>query len=921
MRARYIFRTYDVNGDGCLDIAEMVHLIRHLRRGRGDSTAPEEVQQEAVAIMESICNQDGLRLSFAGFLQALPPFGDVLRGTSVLFRLGTSVSPKNIDIAALALASRHNASQQQSALDNLVPVHGQAASHPSSGDGAAVADKLGFALRICQQMDEEERTTFLSEFFCEFCADDDDGGAAYDTTFGNDEEPARSIDRGRGQHEQEYGQQVVMTSADEQDHGGPDGLHLYNWVADPEPHPGVRGLGTDDVMNQGPPAQFVSERGNDTGGARLESEHDRLIHEVLNELQELMEDEPNAVDFLHVLVSELNNVILTHEQQAQILTAVRSTLSHDTSSSNGVSTGMGIAAELLGTQQGDRLPSRRGTRATLNSTGPAAVGVGLRPEFRPGSAPAGPASRAEIGSDRSATARPTSADEQRQSSFVHGTLVHSAPSRAKAPADRTEEIDDKGRSRSETSATAFSTYHAAQLGAYDFVETVESASSVDSEEFAADKLGSDYKQATVMSTGGTSCTQRDSTSSDSSADSCSDSTISDDVARLAQQYSTDIKYNEAVRYELENTLTKFIEAGQTVNEHEDRGHASVTLSVQQLEMVALRVLAVVQDEQNRHFDSGLRNAIVAVHLQYAGMNALVYKDTLVQELSDLLYDEMIFSKVLQQVEQSYDRDIQGINRQRNLPEGESGDLHRCLEDLLAQRHNDVRRLHQEREKRFASKHSSAQLMTPLVSLGNLCADPASDSSSETCEPTESVVPVEIEVSAECTDGSVSEGQGLGSWTDDSGDDRAREEAVDVTIDDLPTTIVPSAPTAAPDFAGPSDVCSSVAEEDKISLAKEDEVSNGSASLALNAPETADEPLASNAPESADEAVTLQQPAPWTLKHVTDNVSKKMVVSWLQEHAPASLLSSFRLRGQVASIAKKRTKKEVVKAYAAYLQQA
>ena len=90
---------------------------------------------------------------------------------------------------------------------------------------------------------------------------------------------------------------------------------------------------------------------------------------------------------------------------------------------------------------------------------------------------------------------------------------------------------------------------------------------------------------------------------------------------------------------------------------------------------------------------------------------------------------------------------------------------------------------------------------------------------------------------------------------------------------------------------------------------------------MNAPETADEPLASNAPESADEAVTLQQPAPWTLKHVTDNVSKKMVVSWLQEHAPASLLSSFRLRGQVASIAKKRTKKEVVKAYAAYLQQA
>ena len=92
-------------------------------------------------------------------------------------------------------------------------------------------------------------------------------------------------------------------------------------------------------------------------------------------------------------------------------------------------------------------------------------------------------------------------------------------------------------------------------------------------------------------------------------------------------------------------------------------------------MVAQRILAVAEGERGT-FDSRLREALVAAHLQYAGMDAVAYKERLVQEVSDMLYDEMIFNKVVQQVEHSYDDDIKAVN-ERLQPGREISDAQRA----------------------------------------------------------------------------------------------------------------------------------------------------------------------------------------------------------------------------------------------------
>lgn len=53
-RSQYIFRTYDLNGDGFLDYGEMLHLVRHLRRGRKESEAVADIEAQARELAEGI---------------------------------------------------------------------------------------------------------------------------------------------------------------------------------------------------------------------------------------------------------------------------------------------------------------------------------------------------------------------------------------------------------------------------------------------------------------------------------------------------------------------------------------------------------------------------------------------------------------------------------------------------------------------------------------------------------------------------------------------------------------------------------------------------------------------------------------------------------------------------------------------------
>ena len=50
-RSRYIFRTYDLNGDGMLDSTELQHLVRHLRRARGEPETAVAVRDEVALVL------------------------------------------------------------------------------------------------------------------------------------------------------------------------------------------------------------------------------------------------------------------------------------------------------------------------------------------------------------------------------------------------------------------------------------------------------------------------------------------------------------------------------------------------------------------------------------------------------------------------------------------------------------------------------------------------------------------------------------------------------------------------------------------------------------------------------------------------------------------------------------------------------
>ncbi|XP_074641598.1 uncharacterized protein LOC141899287 isoform X2 [Tubulanus polymorphus] len=88
MRCRYIFRYYDVNGDGLLDFSEFRSLVSDIRKFKGLSLDDESVDKEAEANAKVFGNEHRDKLPMSDFLLAVGQLK--FRGTSVLFRLSES---------------------------------------------------------------------------------------------------------------------------------------------------------------------------------------------------------------------------------------------------------------------------------------------------------------------------------------------------------------------------------------------------------------------------------------------------------------------------------------------------------------------------------------------------------------------------------------------------------------------------------------------------------------------------------------------------------------------------------------------------------------------------------------------------------------------------------------------------------------
>jgi len=55
-RCKYIFTVYDLDDNNALSFAEFSNMVRHIRRARGDSTVPEEVEKEAIQSAKRFCD-------------------------------------------------------------------------------------------------------------------------------------------------------------------------------------------------------------------------------------------------------------------------------------------------------------------------------------------------------------------------------------------------------------------------------------------------------------------------------------------------------------------------------------------------------------------------------------------------------------------------------------------------------------------------------------------------------------------------------------------------------------------------------------------------------------------------------------------------------------------------------------------------
>eukprot|EP01116_Phalansterium_solitarium_P017811 TRINITY_DN4487_c0_g2_i5.p1 TRINITY_DN4487_c0_g2~~TRINITY_DN4487_c0_g2_i5.p1 ORF type:complete len:436 (+),score=143.42 TRINITY_DN4487_c0_g2_i5:218-1525(+) len=91
-------------------------------------------------------------------------------------------------------------------------------------------------------------------------------------------------------------------------------------------------------------------------------------------------------------------------------------------------------------------------------------------------------------------------------------------------------------------------------------------------------------------------------------------------------------------------------------------------------------------------DEKLSNTVRQILVSYVGRDLLLSKEDLVRDVSDVLYEEMIFSKVLNKVDNTYLQEIEALQNEERR--------------LLEQREEDLLRLQDERSSRLSLRRPS-----------------------------------------------------------------------------------------------------------------------------------------------------------------------------------------------------------------------
>ena len=99
-------------------------------------------------------------------------------------------------------------------------------------------------------------------------------------------------------------------------------------------------------------------------------------------------------------------------------------------------------------------------------------------------------------------------------------------------------------------------------------------------------------------------------------------------------------------------------------------------------------------------DPQLQNTLREAFTKYENMQIDTCRDEICQNVSDILYDELVFRKVVQQVDLSYHEEIRQLAASQAALQSEQA-------ELMLQRKADLSRLHAERQKRLNTESAVA----------------------------------------------------------------------------------------------------------------------------------------------------------------------------------------------------------------------
>ena len=183
--------------------------------------------------------------------------------------------------------------------------------------------------------------------------------------------------------------------------------------------------------------------------------------------------------------------------------------------------------------------------------------------------------------------------------------------------------------------------------------------------------------------------------------------------KAVRRESTNSKYEQIVQ-NLQKKLPELVE-----------GMGLATMTRATLMRVCRSILREVRSQHDAHFtktsasppkwsgprslsrtgpalDPQLKKSIEKAVEKYEGLNAVVHKDELTQDISDILYDELIFHRIVRKLEADYAKDMVELDERRDMV-GASV-YKEAVDRLMRQKQQDLQLLHDERQQRLAGEN-------------------------------------------------------------------------------------------------------------------------------------------------------------------------------------------------------------------------